>query len=284
LDEKLENLYICGISQSSWGNPVHPFSKSINTEAEGFVAKISPQGELLWNTFLAEGVRSIRMAVSQQGQIYLAGTRILSWGGDIQVGDSFMAKMDNQGELIWNNLTRGKRSDDIRSMLIDKDSNIYLGGNTKRRAILKKFDSAGLLLWKCFLGETSSESELSCMKQDNNGNIYAGVFSKKPWGIPSNWYSLFEQKKKKIQFNSGYNYIARITSEGKVNWHIFTNFRLIYDVGNPKDLGQVKDFYFSISNNIYIASNNLITKLNSGGAKIWENWSHINDARRMSSF
>jgi hypothetical protein len=89
------NINLTGDSESTWGNPVRPYSGGIDS----FGAKLNPSGTLIRNTFLGGGGddRSSGTAMDGNGDIYMAGFSSLAWGSPVRayIGnqDAFAAKL-----------------------------------------------------------------------------------------------------------------------------------------------------------------------------------------------
>ena len=101
--DNLGNIYIGGISGETWGTPLRSFSG--NPYDDGFVAKLnSNDGELEWNTFLGGTSFDDAIGISlDNGRVFASGSSGEIWGNPISgAGDSFVARLDNDGNLIWN--------------------------------------------------------------------------------------------------------------------------------------------------------------------------------------
>jgi uncharacterized protein (TIGR03437 family) len=137
--------------------------------AEGFVAKISPEGETLWATYLGgsdqETVR--RIAVDAQGNVTVAGTTSSrDFPGDAAgtrgFGDIFITRFDRNGAVVYSKALAGSRADELTSLAIDDHGSALLAGRsyapdfpfTQDEApeeggsgFVARFDSAGTLLY-----------------------------------------------------------------------------------------------------------------------------------------
>ncbi len=75
---------------------------------DGFAAKIDPNGNLIWNTFLGSstGDQLYAIAVDSGGKVYVGGMSLSNWGspivahGDELVQEGYVAKLTNSGSLI----------------------------------------------------------------------------------------------------------------------------------------------------------------------------------------
>lgn len=106
------NVYVAGYASASFGNPLLPlYSDGLPYDA--YVAKLSPTGELVWNTFLGGFFddHAFAIAVDPDGNVTVAGYSECSiecgdygWGNPIQPyeGDSpnaFVTRLNPDGTL-----------------------------------------------------------------------------------------------------------------------------------------------------------------------------------------
>ncbi len=195
---KDNNVYIVGTSGEPWGFSEHSFPGSwIIT-----VAKLSADGELLWNTFLGSGFGT-GIEIDKEKNIFIAGHGSSNWGSPINpIVDwgtyAFAAKLDNNGKLIWNNFFGGggNANNKINDLLIDKSKSLYLlgtcvfsWGNPVRAyeehedIIVIKVDSKGNLNWHTYLGGAGGNRGYTITKSESGG-IYIGGSSTFFWGYP----------------------------------------------------------------------------------------------------
>jgi len=100
-------VYVTGYSYLTWGNPVSPFpGKSDNV----FVARLTSNGGLVWNTFMGGGDweddEGHAIAVTGDGKVYVAGQSRYSWGSPASPHengrDAFAAELNSNGVVQWN--------------------------------------------------------------------------------------------------------------------------------------------------------------------------------------
>jgi hypothetical protein len=132
------NVYLVGESSASWGSPVRPFSGG---GRDAFAAKLDSGGNLIWNTFLGGSGDDygVGVGVDKSGNIYLAGSSDVTWGSPVRaytppfvVGpwDGFAAKLDSNGNLIWNTFLGGSDDDRARVGAADGSGNVYVAGQS----------------------------------------------------------------------------------------------------------------------------------------------------------
>ncbi|MDP2090848.1 MAG: SBBP repeat-containing protein [Candidatus Gracilibacteria bacterium] len=201
------NIYITGQFLESTNILGQVLTTNINYN-DGFVAKINPNGDLVWakkfgGTGHDEGTA---VAVDTDGNVYLTGKFVgtadffgqsmTTYGGG--GSDLFIAKLDSDGNLIWvqkggsNSSSTGETGKAIK---ISDDGYIYFAGEfggTSAWATLfgtsynpggytcsfiAKLDSDGNIIW--LKQTTGGLSEyINDLALDNDGNLYAiGTFA-----------------------------------------------------------------------------------------------------------
>jgi hypothetical protein len=219
------DIFVTGYSTTTWGSPILAFGGGTET----FVAKLDSTGTLIWNTFLGGGFSIGRaLALDVIGNVYLTGHTGGTWGSPIRafVGgpfDAFAAKLDSNGNLIWNTFLGGSGADYGNSVAADISGNVIVGGNSETgwgsplqphpggiAAFIVKLDSNGTLTWNTFLGGGANDS-VEALALDGGGNIYVTGNSASTWGSPVNAHSEF-----------GENALAaKLDSSGTLIWNTF---------------------------------------------------------------
>jgi hypothetical protein len=103
------DVYVSGYSTDNWGSPVRAYTSSY----DGFVAKLDSNGNLLWSTFLGgtgfDECTGVTLDVA--GNVFVVGVSSTSWGTPVRAyggsEDAFAAKLDSNGNLIWNTFLGG---------------------------------------------------------------------------------------------------------------------------------------------------------------------------------
>lgn len=181
------NIYTVGNSDVSWGTPIQAYAGG---SSDVFVSKLSPSGNLLWNTFVGGSGTDYGydIAVDATGYIYISGIR---WGFGY-----FVAKLDANGNLIWNRSVNGTPT----SLLVDNTSFYIVGSSSNwgtpvrshsggNDAFAAKYDiSSGNLIWNTFLGASTSDDGFQ-IEIDSNGNTYVTGRSSSSWGSPINLFT-----------------------------------------------------------------------------------------------
>ncbi len=132
--------YVVGTSGATWGKPVRPFPAG--DDDAGFVAKVSPSGGFIWNTFLGgPGINSGSGIAVKDGSVYTVGYSNVSWGTPVRAftvgnplgrGDAFAAKLGaSDGALHWNSFL-GAAGDDLGyGAAADASGNLLATGRTE---------------------------------------------------------------------------------------------------------------------------------------------------------
>lgn len=217
------NAYVSGASDATWGNPKRAYTAGIDT----FVAKVSPSGELKWNTFLG-GVLADwypRVKLDGSGNIYVSGMSAWTWGTPVRgyTGDydNFVAKLDHNGVLLWNTFMGGGSGEYTGNFVVDASENVYLTGmgwsnwdtpkvpgNGLYEAYLVKVNANGGLEWSTFLGSSEFDGGSDIALSGNN--LYVVGWSKATWGTPWRAYTSSQDA-----------FVAKLNSDGDLQWNAF---------------------------------------------------------------
>ena len=217
------NVLVVGASNATWGTPIR--AKAGGTD--GYVAKLTSAGALIWSTFLgAAGTdRAYAVAVDVSGNVLVAGTSAATWGTPVRAytsgTDTFAAKLTSAGALTWNTFLGGTGTDNGNSIAVDAAGVVYVAGSstvtwgTPVRAYTASTDayavsltSVGALTWSTFLGGTAADVARS-IRVDSNGVYVAGT-SSATWGTPVRAYSAGQDV-----------FAAKLTTAGVVSWNTF---------------------------------------------------------------
>ena len=216
------NVYVVGHSGASWGNPIRPFAQQF----DGFVAKLSPTGELLWHTFLGgNGSDFIRaIALDATGHVYVCGRSSTGWGNPVRpsaVADGFVAKLTADGALVWNTFLGGVSVDSTSGIAVDPGGEVSVVGTSPgpwegmisgtRDAFVARLAPDGVLLWHRFLGN-EHEDNGGGIATDADGNVYVTGLSQSSWGAPIRPFA----------GGSFYDaFVAKLTPTGTLTWNTF---------------------------------------------------------------
>jgi hypothetical protein len=200
-----ENIYVAGSSRATWGSPVNEYAGS----GDAFVARLSDDGALLWNTFLGspEYESADDIALDGSGNIYVIGSSYVTWGDPVNPiapggkYDVFSAKLNSSGTLVWNTFMGSSGWDYDADIAVDGSGNVYLVGKSDATwgttlsphaggwdAFAAQLNTNGVMMWNAFLGSSATDSG-SGIAVDGSGNIYTVGTSNATWGYPVNHYA-----------------------------------------------------------------------------------------------
>jgi hypothetical protein len=147
-------------------------SKSIvaNTTV-GWALKLDRDGNLVWNKTFLEGFGTeLRYAVNLTNGFLVVGNKFTA-SGDV---NGYVARIDNQGTLMWKTLLGGEKTDKLFSAIATPDGFAIFGltasyGNSQSAAWAVKLDENGSVVWSKIYGESSDSAlRAGVLAQDNN--------------------------------------------------------------------------------------------------------------------
>ena len=203
------NIYVAGIFAGTTDFDPGPGAVPLTAPVSGtvFVVKLDSTGSLLWARAFGQsnGERPVSLAVSQSQDVFVAGS--FSVAADFDPGstafnltptndsaDTFVVKLDENGNLDWVRTFGGDGSHQSRAIALDASSNVYLVGRFIGSSDLKpgggapfgasgdegylvKIDSTGNFGWAKTFGGAFSDITTG-VALDSSGNIFvAGTYS-----------------------------------------------------------------------------------------------------------
>ncbi|MEW6413222.1 MAG: hypothetical protein AB1483_12250 [Candidatus Zixiibacteriota bacterium] len=124
---------------------------------DAFVAKVDGSGDVVWQRLIGGNYYDWANAVTatSDGGFVAVGH---SQTSDTAVGDTYIFKVDNEGNLIWENRIAGDGFDEAVDVVETADGGFVATGNcdagTTRSILLFKVDSDGKLVWQKSLGNS----------------------------------------------------------------------------------------------------------------------------------
>lgn len=128
------NVIIAGWSSMTWGAPIRQLTVG---SVDAFAAKLDGNGVLLWNTFLGGMYddRGFGVAVDAGGAVSVTGKSPGPWGDPIRpysgapyAVDTFVARLDGNGALLWNTFLGGANHDWGTGIAVDANGNACVTG------------------------------------------------------------------------------------------------------------------------------------------------------------
>lgn len=133
------NIYVTGGSERPWGTPIREFTEDEVLIPDAYVAKFNSNGNLLWNTFLggAWADEGYGITTDKDGFVYVVGLSALYWGDPVRYvpgfssySDAFVAKLNPNGELVWNTFLGGYGYDYGYGIAVNDIGEVYVTGNS----------------------------------------------------------------------------------------------------------------------------------------------------------
>ena len=234
------------------------------------ISKINTTGDLVWTVNFesqsnVSNVEGRAIALDPQGNVYVGGQceGDISFGGNLaQVyEDMFLAKIDNNGNLLWVKAPNNSESqagfdfhypDRINDIAIDNSGNIYATGqfgnsitidgvnlseteDTNGDYFLLKFDSNGNALWGSSAGGILADYGQT-LTVNSSGEIYVAGHFAISISFAGTSYSFESQ--------ANYDYfLAKYNSNGSIAW--------VKPANSPFDL-HANDLTLDNSGNLYL--------------------------------
>ncbi|WP_294962254.1 T9SS type B sorting domain-containing protein [uncultured Flavobacterium sp.] len=296
------NMASNGAHQNTFG--------SLNASYDSFFAKFNADGTRLWATYYG-GSKSediFKIVVSDNDNVYVGGStmsdnNIATPGSHQQAHgnywDGFLAKFDKDGVRQWGTYYGGLSNDDVKSITLDSNENIYIVGATYSKeniadissfkssldsfntgdGFIAKFNRDGRREWGTYYGGTGQDI-IYDSKVDTNGNIIiiGSTFSKNGIATANSFQETHTTSDRE-------GFLAKFTSNGNLVWGTYfggekTDF--FHDLGidshnNLYCLGQTNSATGIATAGIFqenfiangSGNNGAILKFDPNGFKIW---------------
>ena len=163
------SVYLVGETQDS----------NVSNTDDILVSKIDQQGNLLWSKSFGEINKddyAMSIEISTGGDLYVSGITESNLNGQIGNGgtDSFLMKLDKDGNEIWTKLYGTANSENAFDMGLRNDGYIYLTGiaDPDDKGFLKKIDFYGNEIWTKYFGNSNWDLYGNLHIEDNGSAIY----------------------------------------------------------------------------------------------------------------
>jgi len=202
------NVYVAGMTRSADFPIVGGFDATYGGDADGFVAKFSAEGALVWSTYIGGSGedRIYGIGVDVGGNVCLAGRTVsedLPTSPNLDATyngggcDTFVSRVSSSGELLWTTYLGGGGLDPVTDLSVDDYSNIYVTGATdssdfptsgilqssfqggKYDIFVTKYAPDGSLVWSRYLGR-SGRDEAHGISVSDEGNVFLGGYTSSP--------------------------------------------------------------------------------------------------------
>jgi hypothetical protein len=171
---------------------------------DAFVRKYDTLGNVAWTQQFGTSASDVATAVTVDGSgnVYVAGyTQGNVQGTNAGNYDAFVRKFDSSGNVLWTQQFGTSGSDFAEAVATDSAGNVYVGGSTSGSlqgtntggtdAFLRKFNSAGTVLWTQQLG-TANTDVINAITVFGTNNVYvAGETAGSLQGSNAGGYDVF---------------------------------------------------------------------------------------------
>jgi len=207
--DNANNILLVGFTKSATGISLNGHQNSLQTSLtqdakDGFLAKFTSSGALIWSTYFggAEFDEIWSVSCGPSNEVFVAGrtssinfptlnAHQSSIGNPTSIitNDAFVAKFSSAGSLIWSTYYGGSSMDEAWGCSTDNLGNVFICGRTESNnavffngflngtggSFLAKFSPNGLRLWGTYLGQGNvggnAEWGFSCATDALN-NVY----------------------------------------------------------------------------------------------------------------
>lgn len=202
------------------------FSLSCGTRSDG----IPPEETESWNIFLgsSDSDAGCGVAADEDGNVYVAGYSLATWGYPIapytEFNDTFVAKIDRNGDLIWSTFLgpTGTAGGHGCSIALDGLGNIYVTGLATENwgtpvnphvfgfdTFVAKLTSGGGLVWNTFLNSNDTGYD-GGIAVNATGDVFVVGSSFQSWGTPVRPFA-----------GPPDVFVAKLDSNGARSWNTF---------------------------------------------------------------
>ena len=177
----------------------------VDGEGDFFISKLDTDGDFVWAKAMGGIIadESTSITIDTSGNVYTtgsfqdtvdfdpgAGTSNLTAAGVDGESDTFISKLDTDGDFVWAKAMGGISSEIGRSITTDPSGNVYTTGYFQATAdfdpgagtsnltsagdtdiFISKLDTAGDFVWVKRIGEVFNDSGTS-ITTDSSGNVY----------------------------------------------------------------------------------------------------------------
>jgi hypothetical protein len=271
------NVYLTGWSDATWGSPILPHSGG----RDAFVAKLSANGNLVWNTFVASyhpEPAAGAIAVDAGGGVYVVVTST----NDAGRPSALLVKLDADGEVQWQRFMTTLGGQVGTSVFVDAAGNIYVGGwggslwdtppvepfPYSNGAFVAKLSSSGVEVWHALMGSWPGPEDFSdcrTLAVDAAGNVYVTGRSTLSWGDPIEPHTADDDA-----------FVAKLSPSGRLQWNTFmgaegfdSGLGIAVDPGGTAYVAGVSEASWGKPIHSNGAGGGFVAKLDGSGVRQW---------------
>lgn len=169
--DKDGNAYVAGFTQGTFDGHIPTSGSGAPTDI--FIVKYNSAGVKQWSRMFGTDQFEFCYGASadSDGNVYIAGDTFGNLHGNINEGgrDMYVTKYNSSGDRQWTRTLSSSMDDVGRSVVADRDGNVYVAGSTDGAVdtespntggadmFLVKYNSAGVLQWTRQLGSSSND-------------------------------------------------------------------------------------------------------------------------------
>lgn len=249
--DNANNILIVGFTKSATGISLNGYQNSLQTSLtqdakDGFLAKFTSSGALLWSTYFGGNEFDEIWSVScgPSNEVFVAGRTSSvnfptlnahqnSIGNPTSniTNDAFVAKFSSAGSLVWSSFFGGSSMDEAWGCSADNLGNVFICGRTESNnavffngflngtggSFLAKFSPNGVRLWGTYLGQGNvggnAEWGFSCATDALNNVYMVGRTDD-----PTIGFQGFQNTMQNTNVTSSDGYIAKFSPTGARIW------------------------------------------------------------------
>ncbi|MFQ5978713.1 MAG: SBBP repeat-containing protein [Candidatus Heimdallarchaeota archaeon] len=293
------NIILTGMTDSQDFPTLNAYQPTSGGWDDGYVAKFSSNGFLVWSTYLG-GTNyefTYGVATDSQDNVIIVGATssddfpILNASNSTHSGsyDVYITKFSPTGTLIWSTVLGGAEFDSGAGVGIDPEDSIIITGSTSSPdfpllgpfsqsyndngdIFVAKLNTSGALMWSTCLGGGSDDTGTDVALSSNNTIIVVGGTKSIDFPTVNGYDSIFNGEVD--------GFAARFDSHGALAWSTFlggSNYDEAYDVVVDSQEAIVLTGITSSNNfptknafdSACDSSDAFVTKFSSTGALVW---------------
>jgi len=152
-----------------------------STLGEVLIAKLSPEGDILWERTRGGDAldQGLYVEATEDGAYLVLGESDSFGAGE---RDLYLLKIDDDGEILWEKTFGGEKTEWAKEMVALSDGNFLLVGESNSYGdsfdvYLVKIDADGNELWSTTIGDDENESGSAALEADNGDLLILAVIS-----------------------------------------------------------------------------------------------------------
>ncbi|MCE7737100.1 MAG: hypothetical protein GPJ54_19595 [Candidatus Heimdallarchaeota archaeon] len=235
---------------------INGFNGTFGGREEGFVTKLSENGDIIWSTFLGGSGTDVATSVvidSQDNVIVSGFTESSDFPNTVgayqeTIGgsrDMFITKFDPQGEMLWSTFIGGEKREGFfesfgggsNKIAVDSQDYIVLSGSTASPNLvmnnafqssfgggttdvfLAKFNSSGKLEWSTFFGGDDEERSNDVAIDTENNIVIVGTTASSGFPVINPHDGIRSGTAENIDHSD--TFVSKFNSTGSLLWSTF---------------------------------------------------------------